>query len=444
MAPSPPLYTIPIKDRPPHGPLTSKILFPILFNLANLGVNSAQFCAVPLLLIPLFGRRLYESVIGWTKDGYGRCLIMITVLFGPTSLVITTDAPPDLAGLVERDDSGQMTRINLPDRLVVMANHQAYTDWMYLWILACYAGHARGITILLKAALKKVPVVGWGMQFFRFIFLNRSWAADRDNLTKALTRLAREARDPAETAESDGTDESASLLAKARHKTRSPLWLLIFPEGTIPSDEERAKSVKYANREGVDDFVTLLHPRSTGLLFCLRTLIPQVPDLKLLDLTIGYPGIPLGNYPQDHYGLLSVFFRSVPPPTVHLHMHLYSDLSSPDSGIPSLISPRTTEIIEGEGKDDSVPPGDTGLATKEEARAFELWIRDVWTKKEQRMKAFYAEQKFVSSEGGESAREIIPIRQTRWYHWFAAYGGGGMGTVAVIGVAIGALFGIRQ
>jgi hypothetical protein len=43
----------------------------------------------------------------------------------------------------------------------------------------------------------------------------------------------------------------------------------------------------------------MLHPRSTGLLFCLRTLLPQVPDLQLLDVTIGYPGVPAGKYPQD-------------------------------------------------------------------------------------------------------------------------------------------------
>jgi 1-acyl-sn-glycerol-3-phosphate acyltransferase len=90
-------------------------------------------------------------------------VILITVFFGPTSLVLTTDSPPELASLVSRDASGRMTRINLPDRLVIMANHQAYTDWMYLWILSCYAGHSRGITILLKASLKKLPVVGWGM-----------------------------------------------------------------------------------------------------------------------------------------------------------------------------------------------------------------------------------------------------------------------------------------
>ncbi|WVW83048.1 hypothetical protein I302_105065 [Kwoniella bestiolae CBS 10118] len=124
-----------------------------------------------------------------------------------------------------------------------MANHQAYLDWMYLWILSCYAGHSRGIIILLKASLKKIPVIGWGMS-----------------------------------GQEDHTTETSGLLWP---KKRSPLWLLIFPEGTI------------------SDFATMLHPRSTGLLFCLRTLLPQVPDLQLLDVTIGYPGVPYGKYPQD-------------------------------------------------------------------------------------------------------------------------------------------------
>jgi hypothetical protein len=90
-------------------------------------------------------------------------VIAITVLFAPTSLVITTDGSPELDHLVDRDTSGNVVRVNLPDRLVLMSNHQAYLDWMYLWMLACYAGHAEGITILLKASLKHVPFVGWGM-----------------------------------------------------------------------------------------------------------------------------------------------------------------------------------------------------------------------------------------------------------------------------------------
>ena len=85
------------------------------------------------------------------------------MLFAPTSLNISATAPPHLAHLVERDAHGRVTKVNLPDRLVIMANHQAYTDWMYLWILACYAGHARGIVILLKWSLRSIPILGWSM-----------------------------------------------------------------------------------------------------------------------------------------------------------------------------------------------------------------------------------------------------------------------------------------
>ncbi|WWD15934.1 hypothetical protein CI109_100358 [Kwoniella shandongensis] len=298
-----PLYTIPIKDRPPHGPWMSKILFPLLFTLAQLGINSAQFLLLPLLLVPFAGRQLFESAIGWTKDGYGR--------------------------LIERDTNGAMTKLNLPDRLVVMSNHQAYLDWMYVWIIACYAGHSSGLIILLKASLKRIPVVGWGMQFFNFIFLKRSWAADRNNLTLALTQLGQKAQSDEE---ADGSSENTSLLSP---KKRSPLWLVIFPEGTITSDDERAKSVKYAKRE------------------------ETVPDLQLLDLTIGYPGVPYGKYPQD-------WPLSIGEPT------------SPQSG----------------------------LATPEESRAFELWLRSVWTAKEKRMEGFYRHQSF-----DEGTTEVVPVKQ---------------------------------
>jgi hypothetical protein len=129
--------------------------------------------------------------------------------------------------------------------------------------------------------------------------------------------------------------------------------------------------------------------------------LPEIPDLKLLDVTIGYPGVPYGKYPQDWYGLISIFFRSVPPPTVHLHLHLHSDLPSE---IPSLVTKPLSQDNEEVRKD-------TGLASPEEARAFELWLRGKWTEKEKRMEGFYRDQKFISGEGGADAREVVKLRQ---------------------------------
>jgi 1-acyl-sn-glycerol-3-phosphate acyltransferase len=77
-------------------------------------------------------------------------------------MILTTNSV-ELRNLVERDDRGNMTKLNLPDRLVVMANHQAYLDWMFMWILACYSGNSKGVIILLKASLRKIPVLGWAM-----------------------------------------------------------------------------------------------------------------------------------------------------------------------------------------------------------------------------------------------------------------------------------------
>lgn len=59
--------------------------------------------------------------------------------------------------------------------------------------------------------------------------MKRNWAEDRDHLTAALERL--------------------------RLDPTHPLWLMIFPEGTIASDEERPKSSKYAEREGIVSLV---------------------------------------------------------------------------------------------------------------------------------------------------------------------------------------------
>jgi lysocardiolipin and lysophospholipid acyltransferase len=218
--------------------------------------------------------------------------------------------------------------------------------------------------------------------------MHRSWAADQNHLTKALTDLGR----LAESSDTDshlGTKQSESTSLIRTPSSRSPLWLLIFPEGTITSDEERVKSVAYAEREGITDLKQMLHPRSTGLLFCLRTLLDQVPDLKLLDMTIGYPGVPAGRYPQDYYGLFSVFLYGVPPPTVHIHLKLYSDLLNPECEIPALQKQAGEE-----------------MASKEKTREFAMWLRGIWREKEERVLGFIDRQRF----DGET-EEVVPIRQ---------------------------------
>lgn len=62
------------------------------------------------------------------------------------------------------------------------------------------------------------------MQFFQYIFLKRNWATDKGPFSKTLSTLA---------------------------TSKEPLWLLIFPEGTVVSDVTRITSKKYADKVGL-------------------------------------------------------------------------------------------------------------------------------------------------------------------------------------------------
>lgn len=91
---------------------------------------------------------------------------------------------------------------------------------------------------------------------------------------------------------------------------------------------------------------------------------------------------------------------------------------------------------------------DSGLANAEEARAFELWLRNLWTAKERRLEQFYESQRF------DGPCDIVPIQQmyvgrslhaginvdrldlSKWYHWISAIGGGGLGTVVLLAFCI--------
>lgn len=389
--PSAPLWKIPIAQRPAHGRTWFRIFALPTFLIGFIIINACQAFFIPLwVLKKVFGQwslfgRVYEWGVDVTKQMFGILLLMNFVLYAPTSLVITT--PPEehtslpLSKLVAKDPvTNKFIGLDLPKNLVIMSNHQAYLDWMVIWIL----GHlsvapkaeehgveseiewtdkrhgSASLIILLKKQLKNIPVLGWGMQFYHFIFLSRSWATDKHDLTLALSDLA----------------------ARAKSRPRAGLWLLIFPEGTITSDEERAKSVSYSTKEGMPDYVNLLQPRTTGLQFCLRTLLPQTPDLHLLDLTIGYPGVPRGGYAQEWYGLKSVFQKGISPPTIHIHLRLTNLEVETVPGVSPLSE--TDKSDSGEDHKLAFPSksSDMGLASATEAKVFGTWLRNRWSDKE--------------------------------------------------------------
>ena len=193
-----------------------------------------------------------------------------------------------MKGQLFQMDDGTL-KCNFPHRLVLMANHQLYTDWLYLWWIA-YTNKMHGrIYIILKESMKSLPIFGWGAQFYNFIFLSRNWETDKYRFKSALNHL-----------------KNAS----------DPMWLLIFPEGTNLSATTREKSASWSKKSGVPDMKHQLLPRTTGLQFCLKEL--RQSTNWLYDCTIAYEGVPKGLYGQDIFTLKSSFFEGRPPKSVNM------------------------------------------------------------------------------------------------------------------------------
>ncbi|KAF7982033.1 hypothetical protein HWV62_30292 [Athelia sp. TMB] len=411
---APALHTIPVTRRPPKNwaQTANAAAFIVVFNLAAAMIHLVQLA----VLLPLGALRV-ASPAGWAATAYAdvarECKgavaqllgappppppLLTTQWFAPTTLRLTFEtagqgalSPAQLETLVERDAAGRVVRLRLPEQSVLVSNHQMYADWWYAWVLTYFCGTHKDVIIVLKKSLKWVPFLGWAMQFFSFIFLARSWASDRLELASSLASLARRAT-------------AAS----------TPLALVLYPEGTLVSPYTRPVSARYAAARGHADPAHVLLPRATGLHYSLRALAPRVPDLKLVDLTIVYPGVPVAGvgageaeYAQGFYTLRSIFFDRVPPPVVHMHVRVFDVARDVPIG-----------VVAGAGKEKGNGHAKAGLEGGEKApaevefpaaerEAFDGWLRALWADKDTMIERFHATGSF--GEKADATRVDVPV-----------------------------------
>ncbi|SPO31586.1 related to CST26 - protein required for incorporation of stearic acid into phosphatidylinositol [Ustilago trichophora] len=388
-----PPYAIPISSRPPKSTYVQTALFALIFNFCIISDHLFQLLSWPLSLHPAT-KPIYHSNIAYSKLAFSRALLVISQFFGPTQLVISIGDGKggylDPEPFVHRDkQSGKIVSFDLPSRSIWMSNHQVYTDWLYLWCLAYYADVADSILIILKKSLKWIPFVGWGMQFYRFIFLARNWASDQAQLAKQLGEVASE----------NHSQNSAST------NTAKKLLLLIFPEGTLVSNNTRPISAKFAEKMGINDLENVLLPRSTGLFFCLRTLAKEMDDLWLVDFTIGYPGVPPAGFGQDYYTLRSIFMQGVPPPAIHIHLTM-TRITDPVAGD---TSSNALNVVNIPSASEDAPPLGANVkpaeSSEEERTQFETWLRKRWTEKDGLMHRFYEDGDFVNGDFAKMVKD---------------------------------------
>ena len=243
------------------------LLFATWFINVCTTIHATQLLGSPLYF---FNRDYYYAYMALTKQSFGLLIVTITQWFSPT--VIRVSGDKSVRGQLMRTKDG-LLKTDFPERLIMMTNHQLYTDWLYLWWIA-YTGDMHGhVFIILRESLKYIPIIGPGMMFYGFVFMARNWAKDKSRLQHRLGKLK---------GKHSGPLSGSQVL--------DPMWLMIFPEGTNLSANTRRRSAKWAEKQGIEDLRHQLLPRSTGLQFCLSELKGTVQ--WVYDCTTAYEGIP--------------------------------------------------------------------------------------------------------------------------------------------------------
>ena len=330
--------------------------------LSIASINASQVLGTPLYLI---NPEWYNAWIAFTKQSWGLLTMTMTQWWAPTTVRVSGDST--MRGqLLKTTDGGLLCAF--PERMVLIANHQIYTDWLYLWWIGYAAGMHGRIYVVLKESLKRIPVIGWGMQFAQFIFLKRKWEDDKPGLAAHMQRL---------------------------NKPSDPMWLMMFPEGTNLASCTRETSRRWAQKNGIKDGKHTLLPRSTGLQFMLQSLRESVE--YIYDCTIAYEGVQHGQFAQDIFTVGASYFGGRPPKSVNMYWRRFRV-----SAIPL-----------------------------DDPKQFELWLRSRWMEKDRFIDTYLRTGRFPADTGSNknSKGEMIhgaghieaEIRPKYWYEFMQVF-----------------------
>lgn len=175
------------------------------------------------------------------------------------------------------------------EKTLVIMNHRTRLDWMFFF---CCVFHCRVLNrhkITLKSVLKWIPGAGWGMQACGYIFLDRKWESDKVHITNMLNHCV-------------------ALKAYPNY--------LFFPEGTDFSENSKASSDRFAEKNNLQKYQYVIHPRTTGFIHMVNTL-RQVGELQAVhDVTVAYP--------KSLVQAETRLFHGEVPEEVHFHIKRYN------------------------------------------------------------------------------------------------------------------------
>lgn len=136
---------------------------------------------------------LKQATINETKTHFVILLSGLTSIINPCKFAITIDTESVPNSQQFHVDSYNHIHTLLQPNSAIISNHQIYTDWLFLWFLTYTSNLSNAVYIILKD-LSKIPVLGYGMKNYNFLFLSRKWEHDKVVLTNQLLEIDANAR----------------------------------------------------------------------------------------------------------------------------------------------------------------------------------------------------------------------------------------------------------
>ena len=308
-----------------------------------------------------------------TKRAFIDLLVTILQVIAPSEVRITTENDSIPLHTFRVDPITNRIESTLKSCSISICNHQIYTDWIFLWWIAYTAKLGGRVYIMLKKSLESVPLLGYGMKNYKFIFMERKWMHDKATLTNRLGEIDADSRGqgPLQGKQPVSVDGAGcSHWSMATHQEESEPWpynLILFPEGTNFTDNTKGKSRAYGVKVGKETFDHVLLPHTTGLRHCINTLKPSLEILY--DITVGYSGVHSNEYAESLYGLKSIFLESKYPKLVDIYIRGFKIADIPTNN----------------------------------EQQFDEWLYKVWKEKDELLDRYYTTGSFNAHDGSQSS-----------------------------------------
>jgi 1-acyl-sn-glycerol-3-phosphate acyltransferase len=218
------------------------------------------------LLIRPFAPHAFRKYNSKCGDVYWKFLVFCAETLHGVKVVFSGDSvPPD-------------------ENAILISNHQSYVDAIILLYFVRKYNRLGDLKWYMKDVLKFLPFVGWGMWCMDNIFLKRNWTEDQRVVDQSFSRVL---------------------------KFKSPIWLMVFAEGTRMTPSKLKANQEFARSQGINPTDQVMIPRTRGFLAALAGLGSHFN--AVYDLTLGYPD----RFPA----FLDLAMGKIK--TVHLHVKRY-------------------------------------------------------------------------------------------------------------------------